>query len=197
MALRSHIGILSAILWLALTVSPAVAASEEARQVNAFYAKLLETMRDPDTNAAALARLVAANRSVAQQCLPKFKEFSAKPGKEGQAFKLLFEKTEESLLLTATQSDCSESAVAQILAAATRQLDNDDKIFYLENLVRLCPRVRPALRQLAELYFRERQFGMAVEVCRKALKLKEDAESENLLKAAEGLLAVSTGKASR
>jgi outer membrane protein OmpA-like peptidoglycan-associated protein len=190
MALLTRIGVVSAMMWLALSVGPAVASSEEAAQVNAFYAKLLETMRDPDTNAATVARLVAAHRIVAQKCLPKFKEFSTKTGKEGQGFKLLFEKTEESLLLTATESDCSESAVAKILAAAARQLDNDDKIFYLENLVRLCPRVRPALRQLAELYFRERQFGMAVEACRKALKLKGDAESENLLNAAEGLWAV-------
>jgi outer membrane protein OmpA-like peptidoglycan-associated protein len=190
MAIRFSIVLATAILLFGLTAGSAVASPEETRQVNAFYAKLLETMRDPDANAATVARLVAANRSVAQKCVPKFKEFSTKPGKEGQGFKLLSEKTEESLLLTASQSDCSESTVEKLMAAAGRQLDNDDKIFYLENLVRLCPRVRPGMRELAELYFRERQFGMAVEVCKKSLQLKEDEESKNLMKAAEGLLAV-------
>jgi outer membrane protein OmpA-like peptidoglycan-associated protein len=139
---------------------------------------------------------VSENRALAEKVMRILQEKAAPSGDQAKCFGYLQERLEKLLLLSGKQATCSDQVVRRILAAAQRQVKNraenddqmgdEDGILYLEHLVRACPAATDAYPLLGDLYFRQRQFGMAVEAYKKA---KDDPGSAEALKKAEEMLA--------
>ncbi len=175
-------------LVIGLTCFASSLASDESQEINSFFKTLVTIMANRNATAAHVAELVEAKRSTAEKCLPLMKARTKGNGAKAQAYRLASTRLEEILLLTGSGLDCSSSAVERLREAAGKQLEIDDKVFYLAHLVRLCPGNAESLVNLGDAYFSLRQFGMAADTYTKALNIRDDSDTRTLLAKAQSEL---------
>ncbi len=169
----------------------ATAFGDVSQEVNAFYSDLVETLKQPQFMRK-VAEMVQKDRGAAEKCLAAAKGRIDTPGDKGKAYRMVCEYLEEASYLTMKGPSCNEKIIGRLTArlgsktSDQRQLTVDDKIFVLENLLRLCPAMESALRiRLADCYFFECQFGMAIDAYKRTLKNKEDEDVREKLQLAE------------
>jgi outer membrane protein OmpA-like peptidoglycan-associated protein len=181
--------ILSSILLLSPCAS--LKAKEPDKSVNLFYTKLVQTLGNENASARAVAKLVGENRHVAKKCLAiiKQKHQSAPPDQKA-AFGLLQEKLSNGLLLSTPGANCSRDIIGSLEKRLTGQILAEDKTFFIETIVRLCPEEGAHYYpQLGDLYFNQAQFGMAANAYEKALATKDDPGVRQALREAQRNLA--------
>jgi outer membrane protein OmpA-like peptidoglycan-associated protein len=177
------------VIGLVLGMSWAVAASEPKDLVNSFYKQLVDVLKAEDTSAEKIAELVRKNQVLAEKSLSILKERSEGNGSDAVSFRFLHQRLLEGLVLSQKGPDCSETAIGTLKKRVSEPLSTEDKIFLMENIIRLCPaKGTTQLPILGDLYFRERQFGMAAETYERALKLAEDPEVRAKMEEAQGRL---------
>ncbi len=178
---------------LLLSMPTGILASEEKDQVNSFYAELVNVLKKEDSNGPMLADLVRRDRRVAEQSLEALEKNLKKPGlpaMERESLKFLHGKLSEILLLTRPAGQCSEDIMRRLTEIVKRQVAKDERIFVLDNLVRICPKGGATYYlDLADLYLEERQFGMAIDAYKKSPNYKDNKDSKNLVEVAEKMLA--------
>lgn len=182
----------------------ATVACGDAAGVNAFYQKLIEIFQQDVAKVRRVGELVQSQRPTAVECLGVLKQKArSASGKTALVFDRVSERLEDALLLTKSGPDCtpatSDRLAKQIRKGLDAQdssedktwsLDRDDRIFYLENMIRLCPEsAKQFAGQLGDLYRGERQFGMAVAAYEKALSFRDDEDTRTLLADARDHLA--------
>ena len=174
------------LFWGAVMCGPTGAADAKS-QVNDFYKKIVSAIKSTDRSAEKLAKLVSSNWPLAEKCLAALEGKSSEPGKEGEAFRLLHSRLEESLLLTNSRPSCSTDIVSRLLEATKKLVEDDDKEFYLDRIISMCPRTAEAYYLRGDLYLKHRQTGMAIDAYKKGLALKDDHDSRVLLARAEAM----------
>jgi outer membrane protein OmpA-like peptidoglycan-associated protein len=175
------------LVWILTGTAVSLAASDKER-VNDFYTKLVKALRSSEPSALDLAKMIKRDRAAAQRCLSKIEPRCSAPGKEGEAFRFVRDNLEAMLMITGNRLNCSNPALEKLVKIGNGQTEDDDKLFYLENITRLCPNAVKAHTLSADLYLKRRQAGMAVQAYKRALALKDDGDSRKLLEKAEDLL---------
>lgn len=170
-----------------VSVCPAQAQTT-ADKVNGFFNEFCRTMKESEFMARDLGNLVTSNRAIAELCLRKLTEKCGLPGQKGTAYRFIRDHLQSLLLITGPRAQCDHENVEKMLDSADRQVGADDRVFYLEHIVRLCPGAREAHVNLADLYLQERQLGMAIREYQRALALGEDPDSRMLLQRARTML---------
>jgi outer membrane protein OmpA-like peptidoglycan-associated protein len=175
------------LLCLLLSWSGVLRAEEPGQSINSFYKKLIDTLKGEDASAKALAALVGENRPIAEKCLAAIqqKEQTASPGSKA-GYELLERKLSDALLLTTHGKDCSQNVIGALSDRLERQATDEDRIFFLQNILRLCPEKGADYHaRLGDLYVNQAQFGMAVEAYRKALEKRDDKGVREALEEAQ------------
>lgn len=159
----------------------------DKQQVNAFYSEFCDALKKPDVRTRELAMLVKKDRPAAEKCLCVVKEKLGKGGSQGEGFRLFHDRLDEVLVATKTGDDCSDQGAAKLVALGKRETRSaGDRIFLLENALRLCPEVGMSIYALlGDLYLEECQFGMAEDAYKKALQFGYDSDTEKLLRIAQ------------
>lgn len=158
-----------------LTCAGNLHAEDLSKPVNAFYKKLVETLKSEKASAETLVESVKKDRKIAEKCLEIIVQKCADPGERKEGYCFLKARLSEALLLAAIEKDCSPDVVSQLIEAVNGQSPNEDKIFILQTIVRLCPgKADSYYPRLGDLYFAEGQFGMAVEAYQKAVQESDD-----------------------
>ena len=176
--MRRHclIGLLAICLMCGISGLQPALAVDKSPELTRFWGVLRETMANPGSRAVHVAELVAKNRSLTERCLAQQK---------AKGYGLACAILEEMLILTGPKLDGRDSVVRKMEKAADNQPTHDDKVFYLENMVRLCPGNTSVINKLGDCYYGNRQFGKAVEAYRKSLQVKDDSDTRVLLAKAE------------
>ena len=150
-------------------------ADDLSKSVNAFYKKLVGTLKGDKPSAKAVTALVEQDRTVAEKCLTLITQKCDGPGELKDGYSLLKERLSEGLLLSTPGKDCSSRVISPLIDAVDRQSANEDKVFIIQTISRLCPEKGDAYYpRLGDLFFSEGQFGMAVEAYQKALQKNDD-----------------------
>jgi outer membrane protein OmpA-like peptidoglycan-associated protein len=181
---RYRVILMSVLLLCGMTGAGPVHADEK-QEVNTFYKTFLSTMKTSGPQAAHLANLVEKNRRVAERCLAVLKEKSGTPGYKADAYRLVGSDLENILLLTGAKLDCSDAAVQKLEKAAQQQVEQDDRVFYLSHLARMCPGDGSIYIELGDLYLKNRQFGVAVAAYQNSLKRGASSHAQEYLRIAE------------
>lgn len=171
------------------------AVADDKETVNAFYSRLVEVLKQPQFMRKT-AEMVRKDRGTAEKCLVAAQARADAAGDKGKAYRMICEHLEEALYLAMKGPSCNEKVIDRLTArlgtktSDQQQLTVDDKIFVLENILRLCPSKESALRvRLADCYFFECQFGMAIDSYNKALKIREDEDVRGKLQLAQNYAA--------
>ncbi|MFH1115191.1 MAG: OmpA family protein [Pseudomonadota bacterium] len=194
MTIRSLYVVPAALLLLFATHAARAGTKE---RVNAFYGEAVGILQKRDAPASALGDLVGRNSATAKDCVAAIEEKLKSKGEKREFLEYLREKLQESLLLATSAPGCSGDLRDRLERLADKKLEGlktrdeelQDVIFALEGVIRLCPDHRKKYHfRLADLYLKERQFGMAVNAYREGLKLKEDEDARKLLDVAIRLM---------
>ncbi len=192
---KTRLGLLAAVLLVLAAADSAPAGKKE--RMNAFYVEAVRILKKGDAPASALADFVRANPATAEECIAVIEEKLNSRGEKREFLEYLREKLHESLLLATSARGCSGDLRDRLERLADKKLQGlkareeeiQDVIFALEVIIRLCPEHgKKYYFRLADLYLKERQFGMAVKAYREGLKLKEDEDARKLLTVAIRLM---------
>lgn len=163
--------------------------ADEKHEVNAFYKALVSTMKTSGPQAARLANLVEKNRRIAERCLAVLKKKSNTSDSKADAYRLLGSELENILLLTGSRLDCSDPTVQRLEKSGRQQVEEEDRVFYLNRLARMCPGDGTNYIELGSLYLKRRQFGPAVAAYENAVKHGAGSEAKECLRIAQEQLA--------
>ncbi len=183
--------VLSLVLLFISTAGTAPVRADDRQEVNTFYHSIVNSMQKAGPQATHLANLVQKNRRIAEKCLAALKQRSAEAGPKAEARRLVASELESIMLLTGPKIDCSDHVVKRLEKASREQVEEDDRVFYLGHLARLCPGDGSTYVELGRLYMKRRQFGLAVASYQNAVNLRAGSEAEECLRVAEQCLAES------